>query len=49
MDRPIDYHTKWSYQKEKDRYHIIYMLNLKRDDTDELIYKTQIDRHTHRK
>ena len=31
---------------EKDKYHITYMWNLKRKDTNELIYKTEIDSQT---
>ena len=42
MDGPRDRHTEWS---ESDRegeilYDIPYMWNLKRNDTHELIYKT---------
>ena len=47
MDRPRDYHTKWS-ESEKERqipYDITYMWNLKYD-TDELIYKTETDSQT---
>ena len=47
MDGPRHYHTKWS-QSEKERqisYDITYMWNLKYD-TNELIYKTEIDSQT---
>ena len=40
MDTTRDYHTKWS-KSEKDKY-ITYMWNRK-DDTNELIYKTETD------
>ena len=45
MDGPRDYHTK---QSNSDRgrqisYDIPYIWNLKKIDTDELIYKTEID------
>ena len=34
-------------QTEKDKYHdITYMWNLKKNDTNELIYKTEIDSQT---
>ena len=47
MDRPRDYHTKWS---ELDRegqisYDTAYIRNLK-NDTNELIYKIEIDSQT---
>ena len=44
MDRPRDYHTKWS-ESEKERqipYDITYMWNLKYD-TNELICEREID------
>ena len=47
MDRPRDYHTKCR-KSERERqipYDITYMWNLKYD-TNELIYKTQIDSQT---
>ena len=49
MDRPRNYHTKWS---ELDRqrqisYDITNMWNLKKTDTNELVYKT-IDSQTWR-
>ena len=47
MDGPTDYQTKWS---KSDRgkhtsYDIAYMWNLK-NDTNELIHKTEIDSQT---
>ena len=47
MDRPRDDHTKWS-KSESERqipYDITYMWNIKYD-TNELIYKTEIDSQT---
>ena len=41
MDRPRDYYTKWS-KSNKDKYYVISLIN----DTDELIYKTEIDPQT---
>ena len=37
MDRPRDYHTKWR-KKEKNKYNITYMWNLKYD-TNAAIFK----------
>ena len=48
MDGPRDYHTKWS-KSDRERqisYDITYMWNLKKNDTNELIYKTEIDPQT---
>ena len=45
MDGPGDYHTKWS-KSDKERqisYDITYMRNLKINDENELIYKTETD------
>ena len=43
MDGPRDYHIKWS-QREKDKYRIISLICGKlKNDTNELIYKTEID------
>ena len=47
MDGPRDYHTKWS-KSDRERqisYDITYMWNLKKkkNDTNELIYKTETD------
>ena len=44
IDRPREYHTKWS-KPEKDKYRIIYMWNLKYD-TNEFICKREIDSQT---
>ena len=46
MDRPRDYHTKWS-KSDRERpilYEITYMWNLK-NNTNESIYKTETYRH----
>ena len=47
IDRPRDYHTKWSkLDREKQiPYDITYMWNLKYD-TNEHIYKTETDSQT---
>ena len=49
MDGPGDYHTKWS-ESDRERqilYDIPYMQNLKKkNDTNELIYKTETDSQT---
>ena len=48
MDGPRDYHTKLSKsdkelsKSDKDKWYA-YAWNLKNNDTDELIYKTEID------
>ena len=44
MDGPRDYHIKWS-KSAKDNYHMmsLYMWNLKKNHTNELIYRTEID------
>ena len=43
MDRLADYHTKWHvWLIDKDKYDITNKHNLK-NDTNELIYKTEID------
>ena len=40
---PGDSHTEWS-KSEKKKYHdILYIWNLKRNDTNELTYKTEKD------
>ena len=47
MDGPRDCHTEWS-KSDREReilYDITYMRNLKRNDTNELIYK---QKQTHR-
>ena len=48
MDGPGDYHTKWS-KSDRERqiaYETTYMWNLKRNDSNELIYKTEIASQT---
>ena len=48
MDGPGDYHTKWS-KSDKERqisYDSAYVQNLKKNDTNELIYKTETDSQT---
>ena len=43
MDGFRDYHSKWS-QTEKDKYHKISLIcGIYRNDTNELIYKTDSD------
>ena len=45
MERPIDYNTKQN-KSERERqipYNITYMWNLKKNDTNELTYKTEIE------
>ena len=45
MVRPRDDHTKWS-KSDRERqipYDITYLWNLKKNGTNELIYKTEID------
>ena len=52
MDGPKDYHTKWS-KSDRERqisHEIACMWNLKKiPNTDELIYKTEIDSQTEKK
>ena len=45
MDGPRDYHAKWSKSDREKQisYDIAYMWNLKENDTNEFIYKTEID------
>ena len=48
MDGPRDCHTKWS-KSDRERemsYDIHYEGNLKKNDTSELIYKTETDSQT---
>ena len=43
MDEPRDYYTK----SEKDKYHMISLTSgILKNDTSELIYKTEIDSQT---
>ena len=43
MDGPRDCHIQWS-KTEKEKYHDVpYMWNLKGNDTNEVIYKTETD------
>ena len=44
MNGPRGYHTKLR-KSEKDKYDTTYMWNIKNNDINELIYKTEID-HT---
>ena len=48
MDGPRDCQTEWSKSdREREiKYDIAYMQNLKRNDTNELIYKTETDSQT---
>ena len=46
MDGPRDYHTKWS-KSEKDKYHMIPLIRgILKNDTNKLIYRTEIDSQT---
>ena len=43
MDGPRDYHIKWS-KTDKDKYHMISVLcEMKNNETNELICKTETD------
>ena len=48
MDGPGDYHTKWSKSDSERQisYDIAYRQNLKKNGTNELIYKTETDSQT---
>ena len=48
MEGPGDYHTKWSKsdRERKISYDIAYMWNIKKKDTNALIYKTETDSQT---
>ena len=48
MDGPRDCHTEWSksYREREISHDIPYMWNLKRNDINELIYKTETDSQT---
>ena len=39
MDGPRDYHTKWSKSDRERQIYIAYMWNLKKNDTNKLIYR----------
>ena len=45
MDGPWGHYSKWNKRK-KDKYGITYMWNLKKNDTNEPIYKTETDSQT---
>ena len=48
MDATRNYHTKWS-KSDRERqisYDVTYRWNLKTNDTNELIYKTETDLQT---
>ena len=45
MDGPRDYHTKWS-KSDKDKYMISLIPGIWKNDTSELIYKTETDSQT---
>ena len=43
IDEPRDYHTKWN-KPEKYKYHMISLIcEIQKNDTNELIYKAEID------
>ena len=48
MDGPRDYHTKWSKpdREQQIRCYCLYVESKKKKDTNELIYKTEIDPQT---
>jgi len=50
MNGPEDYHTEWS-KSEKDKHHMISLIrkSLKKNDTNKLMYKIEIDSQTQRK
>ena len=46
MDRPRDYHTRWS-KPDKNKYHMLLLkCRILKKNTNELISKTKIDSHT---
>ena len=46
LGEPRDYYTKWS-KSDKDSYHMILLIyRIWENDTNELIYKTEIDSRT---
>ena len=50
MDGPRDYHTKWSKPVREGQisYAIAYMWNIKKNDTNDLISKTEGDSQTYK-
>ena len=48
MDGPRECHTEWSKSATERQisYDIAYVWNLKKNDTNELIYKTETDSQT---
>ena len=50
MDEPRDCHSEWSESEREGEisYDIAYMQNLKINDTNELLYKTERDSQTYR-
>ena len=47
MDGPRDCHTEWSKsERERQILYIACMQNIKKNDTKELIYKTETDSQT---
>ena len=46
MDGLRDYRTKSVSQTEKDKYHISLICGLLKNDTNELIYNTEMDSQT---
>ena len=47
MDGPGYYHTKWgTSDRERQIYDITYMWNLTKNDTNEVVYKTETDSQT---
>ena len=46
MDGPRGYHTKWSQTKTNITWYCLYVESKKKNDTDELIHKIEIDLQT---
>ena len=48
MDGPIDCHTEWSKTDREGEvsYDILYICNLKRNDANEITYRTEKDSET---
>ena len=42
VDGPRDCHTEWSKSERQIPYDVVYMWNLKENDTNEFIYKTEM-------